>query len=80
MASNLTPLGKLDRGAKGLIQTLDDSAPITERLRELGFAEELTVEVLHQSPIGKDPIAVKVGEMTVAVRRADANNVMVVVE
>lgn len=80
MAASLQPLGQLKRGSKGFIQALDDTAPITQRLRELGFSEDLPVEVMHQSPIGGDPIAVRVGQMTVAVRRADANNIMVAVE
>jgi ferrous iron transport protein A len=42
------------------------------RLRELGFDEGVRVEKLHQGPIGLDPIACRVGRMTVAIRRAHA--------
>lgn len=43
------------------------------RLRELGFDEGVAVEALHRGGwFGRDPIALKVGRMTVAIRRAHA--------
>ncbi len=42
------------------------------RLIELGFVEGAVLEVLHEGPIGRDPIAVRVGSATVALRRSDA--------
>ena len=42
------------------------------RLRELGFDEGVRVEALHYGPVGSDPIACRVGRMTVAIRRAHA--------
>jgi ferrous iron transport protein A len=43
------------------------------RLRELGFDEGAAVEALHKGGvIARDPIAVRVGRMTVAIRRAHA--------
>ena len=42
------------------------------RLRELGFDEGVTIEMLHRGPMGLDPIACRVGRMTVAIRRAHA--------
>ena len=48
------------------------------RLRELGFDEGVDVEALHGGSIlGRDPIAVRVGRMTVALRRAQARAVSV---
>jgi ferrous iron transport protein A len=47
------------------------------RLRELGFDEGVSVEKLHQAPLGRDPLAVRVGRMTVAIRRAHAAAVLV---
>lgn len=44
-----------------------------KRLRELGFDEGVAVEALHNGSIfGRDPIAFRVGRMTVAIRRAQA--------
>ncbi len=48
-----------------------------KRLRELGLDEGVTVEALHVSPFGKDPIACRVGRMTVALRRAQASAITV---
>jgi ferrous iron transport protein A len=55
---------------------LDEKAG--RRLRELGFDEGVAVETLHRGPIGLDPIAVRVGKMTIALRRAVAVAVTVV--
>ena len=48
------------------------------RLRHFGFDEGVKVEPLHLGPFGKDPLAVRVGRMTVAIRRAHARAVQVV--
>lgn len=40
-----------------------------KRLREFGFDEGVTVVNLHTGPLGRDPIACRVGRMTVALRR-----------
>jgi ferrous iron transport protein A len=42
------------------------------RLREFGFDEGVAIELLHQGPMGRDPIACRVGRMTVALRRVQA--------
>ncbi|QJU59999.1 ferrous iron transport protein A [Sphingomonas sp. AP4-R1] len=54
---------------------LDDKA--ARRLRELGFDEGVTIETLHRGPVGLDPIAVRVGKMTIALRKVVANAVTV---
>ena len=48
-----------------------------QRLRELGFDEGVAVEALHRGPIGRDPIACRIGRMTVAIRRAHAQAISV---
>jgi ferrous iron transport protein A len=56
----------------------DEMAETTaKRLRELGLDEGVMVEALHVSPFGKDPIACRVGRMTVALRRAQAHAITV---
>ena len=55
--------------------SLDASA--AKRLKEMGFDEGVEVEALHKGPIGMDPIACRVGRMTVAVRRTVAAAVTV---
>ena len=79
----LVVLGAMKPGMFGHVVALDASGipdvtpDITDRLREMGFAEDLEVEVLHQSLFGRDPIAVRIGRMTVALRRREANIVKV---
>jgi ferrous iron transport protein A len=78
-------LGELTRGAKAEIIALDErpvSVPLSEgelerRLIEMGLVEGAQVEVLHEAFPGRDPIAVRVSEHTVALRRTEANAVVV---
>ncbi len=42
------------------------------RLRELGVDEGVHVTALHRAPFGADPIAARIGRMTIAIRRATA--------
>ena len=42
------------------------------RLRHFGFDAGVRVEALHSGPFGRDPLAVRVGRMTVAIRRKHA--------
>jgi ferrous iron transport protein A len=78
-------LGSAKRGYSGVIRQVDadgvnSSLPALElesRLIELGFVEGARVEVLHEGVIGRDPIAVRVDNITVAVRRREAMAVIV---
>lgn len=47
------------------------------RLRELGFDEGVSIEMLHHGPMGRDPIACRVGQMTIALRRVHAAAIVV---
>jgi ferrous iron transport protein A len=53
-----------------------DPEELELRLLEFGFVEGAQVEVLHEGPIGGDPIAVRVDDMRVALRRSEAMNVI----
>jgi ferrous iron transport protein A len=79
-------LGDAARGFRGRIHTINASdhsraLPAEEmerRLIELGFTEGATVEVLHEGFFGRDPIAVRVNDATVALRRREAMAILVV--
>ncbi|CAA7627264.1 Ferrous iron transport protein A [Candidatus Terasakiella magnetica] len=79
------PLGGLPKGAKAEIVGLDESSVITSlhpgelerRLIEMGLVEGAQIEILHEGFPRRDPIAVRVNDHTVALRRAEANAVMV---
>jgi ferrous iron transport protein A len=79
------PLGLARRGYSGTIQHLAatgtgsslSESELESRLIELGFVEGARVEILHEGIIGRDPIAVRVDNITVAVRRREAMAVIV---
>ena len=50
---------------------------LERRLLEMGFVEGATIEVLHQGLFGRDPIAVRVDDTRVALRRREAGAVSV---
>lgn len=50
------------------------------RLKHFGFDEGVAVQPLHLGPFGRDPLAVRVGRMTVAIRKAHARAVRVTLE
>jgi ferrous iron transport protein A len=68
-------LDRLAMGAKARVSSIDwSSLEVGEalRLRNFGFDEGVAVEPLHLGPFGRDPIAIRVGRMTVAIRRKHA--------
>ena len=79
------PLGLARRGYTGIIQHLAASAAgsalsdieLESRLIELGFVEGAKVEILHEGAVGRDPIAVRVDNVTIAVRRREAMAIIV---
>jgi len=79
------PLGLARPGFRGHIDAItvagdaSGTAPgeIERRLLELGFVEGATVEVLHEGPLGRDPIAVRVNDTTIALRRREAMAIIV---
>ncbi len=81
----LVKLGGVERGFIGRIGAIDTSACACElppeelerRLLEMGFAEGARIEVRHLGPIGGDPIAVLVDHTLVALRRKEADAILV---
>src|SRR5262252_3269850 len=81
----LIPLGQAARGYVGKIDHLApdvagsalSAAELERRLLELGFVEGARVEILHEGIVGRDPIAVRVENVTIAVRRREAMAIIV---
>ena len=79
------PLGLAKRGYSGVIQSLSagtagsalSDVELESRLMELGFVEGARVEILHEGIVGGDPIAVRVENVTIAVRRREAMAIIV---
>ena len=93
-ATQLVPerprLGAVARGIRGRVVGIEvcpirsadgiDPVELERRLLEMGFVEGAQFEVLHEGPIGRDPIAVKLDDSRVALRRRDANALIVETE
>jgi ferrous iron transport protein A len=76
------PLGLGRKGFRGRIDTFAaadtvKAEELERRLLELGFVEGAHVEILHEGPLGRDPIAVRVNNTTIALRRREAMAVLV---
>ena len=84
-AVDTSPLGLARKGFRGRIDTIattdagfnGKAAELERRLLELGFVEGAHVEILHEGPLGRDPIAVRVNGTTIALRRREAMAVLV---
>jgi ferrous iron transport protein A len=78
--SETVSLDRLALGSKARVALIDWSAldaGDAARLRNFGFDEGVAVEPLHLGPFGRDPIAIRVGRMTVAIRRKHAGAIHV---
>ena len=83
-------LADVRRGDRGEVLAVSpahmDGVPEAERdelerrLLEIGFVEGARIEVLHEGFIGRDPIAVRLDDMRVALRRREAQGVLVRLE
>ncbi len=80
------PLSTARKGQAGVITKVSgqtgaheavDPAELERRLLEMGFVEGALIEVLHEGLFGKDPIAVRIDDMRVALRRREAAAVTV---
>jgi ferrous iron transport protein A len=55
-----------------------DAPELERQLLEMGFTEGARVEILHEGAVARDPIAVRVDNITIALRRREAMAVVVV--
>ncbi len=90
-AGEVVPLGHGARGLRGVVVQVGASAAsdrpaalaqgeLERRLLEIGFVEGAEVEILHEGMIGRDPIGVRLDDMRVALRRREADAVLVRVQ
>lgn len=80
-----TPLSAGRKGFAGVIVAVQapetagglGGAEIERRLIEMGFVEDAPVEIVHEGLFGHDPIAIRLADRTVALRRREARAVLV---
>ncbi|USQ96648.1 FeoA family protein [Caulobacter sp. RL271] len=84
--AGVRPLASAGRGERGVIVRVTGVSGAAEavaaeelerRLLEMGFVEGASIEVLHEGLFGRDPIAVRVDDTRVALRRREAGAVSV---
>jgi ferrous iron transport protein A len=82
-------LAAMKKGARGTVAEVTDDAQslgdethstISRRLLELGFVPGEALEVVAAVWPGGDPIAVRLGNTTFALRRREAQSVLVAVD
>jgi ferrous iron transport protein A len=79
------PLGSAHKGFHGRVEAISTAgidcgfspAELERRLIEIGFVEGARVEIIHEGTFGRDPIAVRVNDATIALRRREAMAVLV---
>ncbi len=76
---NTKKLGELTLGERGRVLRVDagQDPELGLRLMQMGFVKGTEVELARQAPLYKDPIAVRVRGVLVAMRRSEANQVEV---
>ncbi|MCM2276684.1 MAG: ferrous iron transport protein A [Oligoflexia bacterium] len=80
MKAPISKLGQLRKGQGGRIVAIEAVAhheELAQRLMEMGLLEGCSVEVIHEAPFGRDPIAVRVRGALVALRRNEADQITV---
>lgn len=73
----LTTLDSLKPGEGGWITELKGPEKLVRRLMEMGMIEESFVEMAHEAPFGRDPVAVKIRGSLLALRRQEAKNIAI---
>lgn len=83
-------LSEAARGGVGRIIAIDPSGDtdkhgvgadeLERRLLEIGFVEGARFEILHEGPINRDPIVVRVDETRIALRRREAHAILVTMD
>ncbi len=76
-------LGELERGASGIVAAIgspanEEGRELVRRLIEIGFVPGETLRVIAHGQPGNEPIAVRLGGTTFALRRLEAAYIRVV--
>ncbi len=72
-------LADLKVGQKAIIVLPPEPLGLGLRLREMGFVAEAELEILAEAPFGADPLLIRIHGTRVAMRRADARPIRVMV-
>ncbi len=70
-------LSSLKRGDHARIHHIAASDSLSRKLLEMGIEEGMEVTLLHEGPIRRDPMAIRLGDRIIALRRRDADGILV---
>jgi ferrous iron transport protein A len=73
-------LSELQDQVPAVVTAVEDCAPadpVARRLRELGFVRGEVVRIVARGPIRADPVLVQVGFTRFALRKAEADRVVI---
>lgn len=69
------PLSKLLRGQRARILGIEGNEALARKLLEMGIEEGQEVALLHEGPVGRDPLAIRMNDRIIALRRRDASHI-----
>lgn len=70
-------LSNLPRGKRARIATIEAGDSLTRKLLEMGILEGQELTLLHVGPIRRDPLAIRLNDRIIALRRRDASHIHV---
>lgn len=70
-------LDQLRVGEGGWVESIGGTEDFKYRLMEMGMLEEDFVQLLHEAPFGRDPVAVRVRGSVLALRRQEAQHITI---
>ena len=70
-------LDQLRVGEGGWVESIGGPEDFKYRLMEMGLLEEDFVQLLHEAPFGRDPVAVRVRGGVLALRRQEAHHITI---
>lgn len=71
------PLSQLSRGQRARILGIEGNEALSRKLLELGVEEGQEVALMHEGPVGRDPLAIRMNDRIIALRRRDASHIHV---
>ena len=69
-------LAELKKNEKAVICKIDGGGPFVSRIKGLGIFPGSTIKLVTFAPLG-DPLIVKIGDTTMAMRKEDASGIVV---
>lgn len=73
----VSTLDQLRKGEGGWVESIGGSEDFKYRLMEMGMLEEDFVQMIHEAPFGRDPVAIKVRGSVLALRRQEAHHIII---